>query len=339
MVGRAIDIDGHVFDAFVIDKQSVASPEEFIAFEVYQIEAQLKDLIEDLPEISADEEMASFNTTLELDNPFTVPIKMKVLWSLSNGWSVTPERIAQTLKPGEKIVIPIQAKGPNALDTTPPQGKLAFARTDNEKAFRNDELLFFPVKLWSDALYSTMMTSRISVANEAALMRSITPIPIPITRMDGTVLDYKPLSDTYPADGLAFESIRLNGNVLGVTFSNELSRKGKVRLRDHNRMEMSFDTATKFKGIDLDFRAEGLNEKLCVGKFKLFPKSDVTLKRNEFTAEFDSDIDEDFDAHGWLKITAYAKNGIAGEFEIKATGENGAVSILNGKFKLPLEMN
>ena len=50
-------------------------------------------------------------------------------------------------------------------------------------------------------------------------------------------------------------------------------------------------------------------------------------------------FDEEFDAHGWLKITAYAKNGIAGEFEIKATEENGAVSILHGKFKLPLDMN
>jgi hypothetical protein len=103
-------------------------------------------------------------------------------------------------------------------------------------------------------------------------------------------------------------------------------------------MELSFDTATKFKEVDLDFRAEGLNEKLCVGEFKLVPKSDVPLKRNEFTAEFDSDIDEEFDAHGWLKITAYAKSGIAGEFEIKATGENREASILNGKFKLPLDL-
>jgi 3',5'-cyclic AMP phosphodiesterase CpdA len=338
IIGRAIDIDGNVLDAFVIDKQAVASPEEFIAFEVYQIEEQLKDLIKALPELPADKDIVELKTTFELDNPFTVPISMSVFWSLSNGWSVTPQEFEHSLNPGEKIIIPIHAKGPNKLGAIPPQGKLAFARTDGEKAFRNDELLFFPVKLWSDILYSQMMTSRVSVANKAALMRSITPIPLPITRMDGTVLEYKPIGDTYPDDGLPFESIRLSGKVLGVEFKDELSEKGDVRLRSHDRMEFSFDTATKFEEINLDLRAEKLNEKLCVGEFKLVPRSDVTLQRNEFFAEFDSQIDAAFDAYGWLKITAYAKNGIAGEFEIKSPPDNGHPSILKGKFKLPLEL-
>ena len=48
---------------------------------------------------------------------------------------------------------------------------------------------------------------------------------------------------------------------------------------------------------------------------------------------------ESFDALGWFKITAYAKNGIAGEFEIRSTDEGGDASILHGTYKLPLRLD
>jgi hypothetical protein len=339
IVARAIDIDGHVIDSFVIDKQADVSPEEFIAFEMYQIENQLKGLIEALPELPVGDDMAELSTTLELENPFTVPIRMSVIWNVSDGWSINPGESEKVLEPGEKIIIPIEARGPNQAAVNPPQGKIAFARVDGEKAFRNDELLFFPVKIWSDILFSRTKTSMTSVSNRAALMRSITTIPIPIVDMDGTVLDYRPISDSFPADGLIFGNVRLNGNLLGVEFADELSEGGRVRLRNQSRMEFSFDTTTRFEGIDIDLRAEKLNEKICVGTFDLVPRSDAALGGNEFTASFGSDSDESLDVVGWLRITAYAKNGMAGEFELNATGENGEVSILNGRFKLPLRLD
>jgi len=181
-----------------------------------------------------------------------------------------------------------------------------------------------------------MKTSMLSVANKFALMKSITTIPLPIISMDSTVYDYKPISDAFPDDGLKFQNIQLNGKVQGKVFNNELSEKGYVRLRGHNRMEISFKTATKFKRIILDLRAEKLNEKLCIGEFKLKQRSNDTLKKDEIFVRFSSSINRDINSSGWLKITAYAKNGIAGEFEIGPLEENGDTSILKGKFKLPL---
>jgi len=153
--------------------------------------------------------------------------------------------------------------------------------------------------------------------------------------MDGTVHQYKPVSDDFPADGLKLENILLNGKIMGEEFNNELSQSGYVRLRRNNRMEIRFDTDTKFKRIVLDLMAEKLNEKLCIGEFKLKPHSDEALKKDEIFAEFGSSVNGDVDVSGWLKITAYAKNGIAGEFEIRPLLEGESLNILKGSFKLP----
>jgi hypothetical protein len=267
---------------------------------------------------------------------------MSLSWSLANGWTVKQPEINQVLNPGEKIILPIQLTGPNTIGTIPPKGKIAFSGTDGEKAFRNDELLFFPVKLWSDALYSQMMTSQHPVANKAALTRSITLIPLPIRKMDGTIVDYRPITNDYPANGLEVEKALLNGKIWETEFDDELSENGEAELRGEDRMTISFETDTPLGQIELDLRAKGVNTMLCIGQFKLVPRARTpmaNLGKNELSARIENDLDQEFDPAGWLKITAYAKNGIAGEFELKGKTEEGEDSILRGKFKLPLALN
>ena len=150
MVGRAVDIDGNVFDAFVVDKQAVSSPEEFIAYEVFELERDLGQKIREMPPVAADDRGAEVDTILEVPNPFKVPIQATFRWLGTNGWLVEPETERFTLEPGKPLRLPIRAKGGPKNLYPIPTAVLEFSRPDGEKAFRNDRVEFYPLKVGRD---------------------------------------------------------------------------------------------------------------------------------------------------------------------------------------------
>ena len=147
LIGRAVDIDGNVFDAFVVDKQAVNSPEEFIAYEVFELERDLSRKIREMPPVAADARGAKIDTVLEVPNPFRVPLNLTVRWQGTNGWSVEPETRRFQLDPGKPLRLPIQATGDPKKLYPVPTAVLEFSRLDGEKAFRNDRVEFYPVKV------------------------------------------------------------------------------------------------------------------------------------------------------------------------------------------------
>jgi hypothetical protein len=147
IVGRAIDIDGNTFDAFVYDKQTPNSPEEFMAYEVYTIERDLGTAIRNMPNARLTKQAVQVDQILEVPNPFQVPIRMTFSWQGTNDWQVEPQQKMEMLQPGTPIRLSIKAKGPKDISYPLPVAQLAFSKADGEKAFRNDVVTFYPLKV------------------------------------------------------------------------------------------------------------------------------------------------------------------------------------------------
>ena len=150
MEGRAVDIDGNVFDTFVIDQQAASPPEEFIAYEVFELERDLGRKIREMPPVAADDRGVQVDMVLEVPNPFQVPIQATFRWLGTNGWRVEPETERFRLQPGKPLRLPIRAKGGPKNLYPIPTAVLEFSRLDGEKAFRNDRVEFYPLKVGRD---------------------------------------------------------------------------------------------------------------------------------------------------------------------------------------------
>ena len=148
LVGRAIDIDGNTFDAFVVDKQAVNSPEEFVSYEIFELERDLGRAIRETPVIEADEQGARVDTVLRVPNPFQVPVAATFRWNGTNGWRVDPEERHMLLKPGKPLELPIRAEGTAERLYPVPAAVLEFRTPEGEKAFRNDRIEFSALKVW-----------------------------------------------------------------------------------------------------------------------------------------------------------------------------------------------
>jgi hypothetical protein len=150
IVGRAIDIDGNTFDAFVYDKQAPSSAEEFIAYEIYTLERDLGDAIRKLPVAQLSKKGVKIDQVIEVPNPFQVPIQMTFSWQGTNGWQVQPQQKIEMLQPGTPIRLVIKANGPANTSYPLPVAQLSFSKEDGEKAFRNDVVTFYPLKVSPD---------------------------------------------------------------------------------------------------------------------------------------------------------------------------------------------
>jgi hypothetical protein len=147
IIGRAIDIDGTIFDSFVIDKKSPSSPEEFIAYEGYLLERDLGEAIRDLPTIPVSRSGVAISEQIAIENPFKAPVRMQVSWLSTNGWTVPPTTSPKVIHPGGMIRIPIKAKTSKSQPYPLPTAQISFTLPDGEKAFRNDTFHFFPIKV------------------------------------------------------------------------------------------------------------------------------------------------------------------------------------------------
>ena len=150
VVGRAVDIDGHTFDAFVVDKRTVNSPEEFVAYEVYQIERDIADAIRNSPVVPVGKNGVDVDRTLEIPNPFNTPVRMALSWQGTNGWTLGHYEETLLLQPGIPIRILIRARGQAGAIYPLPTATLRFETPEGKKAFRNDVVTFHPLKVSPD---------------------------------------------------------------------------------------------------------------------------------------------------------------------------------------------
>jgi len=148
LVGRAVDIDGNVFDAFVIDKQAVNSPEEFISYEVYEFERDLGEAIRQTPvQVLRSGDSAELSVELEVANPFRAPLQGRLDWRSSAPWESGPAGESFPIEPGEPVRLKLHARLHGAQLYPLPIPTLELSRTNGEVAFRNNAIEFYPFRV------------------------------------------------------------------------------------------------------------------------------------------------------------------------------------------------
>jgi len=158
IIGRAIDDEGNVFDAFVYDKEAENSPEEFISYEVFEIERDLSKAIMNLPIVEFESEV-KINHTIKIENPFSHPLQMTFGWSPTNNW-ITNAPKTEIIKPGQSIKIEYVASTKAENCYPMPLGKLHFETPEGKMAFKNHTIEFNPIKIVKKKLVKPLVVKK-----------------------------------------------------------------------------------------------------------------------------------------------------------------------------------
>jgi hypothetical protein len=241
LIGRAIDDEGNIFDAFVYDKEAENSPEEFIASEVYKIERDLAEAIIHLP-IEEIAEKVKISRSLEIENPFQHPLKMTFSWESTHNWNTNLPK-TELIQPGESIKIKYMATAKKENIFPIPTARLHFQTPEGKMAFKNNTIVFNPLKVWENKLVQPLATKK-------------TPI------IDGNLADTKWNKNTIITQFMDVQG-SLPSQKTAFTFS---SNKSKSVLYVAGKVEASPEYSTS--GIterDHRYIARGENIKIHIG--------------------------------------------------------------------------
>lgn len=129
LVGRAIDVSGEGFDAFVIDKRSVQGPEEFISFEMIELERELHNWARTRNQRTVTgPDMIDLPLRANISTRFRVPIQGEVALldiaskdANQSSWDVTPRSGSKSiwLSPGEPLSFDFKTYRPPGLSNYP----------------------------------------------------------------------------------------------------------------------------------------------------------------------------------------------------------------------------
>lgn len=154
IIGRAIDGEGNIFDAFVYDKEAENAPEEFVSYEIFKIERDLTDAIVQMPAAELSKKEAKLEQSLEIKNPFEHPLQMTFDWEPIKNWA-TNEGARVLLEPGQAIKLNLKVSADTDNLYPLPKAKLHFQTPDGKMAFKNNTIVFSPVKIWKKRVVET----------------------------------------------------------------------------------------------------------------------------------------------------------------------------------------
>jgi hypothetical protein len=138
----AIDMDGKVFDRYTLTKEPTP-PEEYCAFEVEQLRQALRKALTDAPALPTSRGVSKLDSTLRVPTTFRVPVSGQMRWQRVDGWKQPKEAVDFRLKPGESLVIPLQAEVAAGRYAHTPRLTITFA----PGRFRNRTVEVYPFKL------------------------------------------------------------------------------------------------------------------------------------------------------------------------------------------------
>lgn len=157
IVGRTIDSDGRGIDAFILDKQSYPSPEEYIALGSLVLEERLQRRLSTRPPVEADRRNCEIEVRLETPTEFQSPVTLRGDWHSSAAWEIQPRRFKVDLRPGHLLSIPIQAEArvrdlyplPSLLlRLSPATGTQEYGNLP--VGFRNDSIRLHPMRVFAE---------------------------------------------------------------------------------------------------------------------------------------------------------------------------------------------
>ncbi len=109
--GKAISIDGDVFDTFSINKDQDYMPNTFIEYEMYELEKHVEYGVGEIEPFSSKDGKISFNGNAVVKTNFKKPVKGFYQWDLSDNWKSTSTVKGEfILNPKDDLIIPVKFK-------------------------------------------------------------------------------------------------------------------------------------------------------------------------------------------------------------------------------------
>ena len=157
------DTNGNNIDSFSMDRTQTTSPKEYVAYEMFEIERDLRSGISKLDPIIIElsSQKVTINTALTVKVNSAVDIRGYFMWTVpgktrqvkvsktNTKWNFTPISDNFEIKPGSELQIPINATVDYADIYPIPALTLKFKGPagNNSIGFRNDEMTIYPIKI------------------------------------------------------------------------------------------------------------------------------------------------------------------------------------------------
>lgn len=110
IVGYAYNDRGICFDTFIFHRQQSISPPNFVEYEMFELEQRVYSALGNLTLTPDQSGQLTFDTNLVLKTNFNYPVKGYYQWDAPANWSFRPpKKEALAIKPGEPIIIPVNA--------------------------------------------------------------------------------------------------------------------------------------------------------------------------------------------------------------------------------------
>jgi acid phosphatase type 7 len=109
--GKAISIDGDVFDTFSLHKDQDFMAENFIEYEMFELEQRIKFSLGEVTPIAEQNNEVHYDTNIVIKTNFKKPVVGYYHWKSQDNWKFQPpvkEKIM--LQPGAPMIIPLKAK-------------------------------------------------------------------------------------------------------------------------------------------------------------------------------------------------------------------------------------
>ncbi|MEW6233819.1 MAG: metallophosphoesterase [Candidatus Omnitrophota bacterium] len=101
--GRAIDEKGKSLDAFVIDENVGSSAEEYVSFEMIELEKNMKEWAKNFASSAWQPELVEIHGKADIPLSFQVPIQGSLSWRGGKQWTIAPDKLTLSLTPGQPL--------------------------------------------------------------------------------------------------------------------------------------------------------------------------------------------------------------------------------------------
>ncbi|NQT27509.1 metallophosphoesterase family protein [candidate division KSB1 bacterium] len=108
LIGRAVNVDGKVFDTWGMHKDEMIAPESFISYEMILLEEALKKQFS-VSWLQEENGKMAFSCDFVLPTSFQIPVQVNVRWESGTQWFFKESNITHVIQPGESI--PFQFSG------------------------------------------------------------------------------------------------------------------------------------------------------------------------------------------------------------------------------------
>jgi acid phosphatase type 7 len=161
MTAAVQDINGKIVDRFEIDRTKTAQPDDYIAYEMFEIERDLRNAIDKLEPAVVANQKITLNTTLSIKVNSAIKIEGTMFWNVpeksgfeiatssNTKWKFNSVITNFEINPGGEFQIPIQASVSYSDIYPIPALIIKFRGSDGKSdiGFRNNEMTLYPIKI------------------------------------------------------------------------------------------------------------------------------------------------------------------------------------------------